>query len=74
MDKATAAARVRQLRDEIAHHDHRYYVLDQPEVSDAAYDRLMRELQGLEGEFPELVTTDSPTQRVGGARPRSSHG
>jgi DNA ligase (NAD+) len=67
VDKATAEARVRQLRDEIAHHDHCYYVLDQPEVTDAAYDRLMRELLELEGQFPELVTSASPTQRVGGA-------
>ena len=67
MDKATAATRVRQLRDEIALHDHRYYVLDQPEVSDATYDRLMRELVELERQYPELVTLESPTQRVGGA-------
>ncbi|MHB8877524.1 MAG: NAD-dependent DNA ligase LigA [Myxococcaceae bacterium] len=66
MDKATATARIRQLRQELSHHDYRYYVLDQPEVSDAAYDRLMVELAGLEGRFPELLTPDSPTQRVGG--------
>lgn len=67
MDVHEAAQRVQTLREEIAHHDYRYYVLDQPEVSDAHYDRLMRELQSLESEFPSLATDDSPTQRVGGA-------
>lgn len=62
-----AAARVRALRDEIAHHDYRYYVLDRPEVSDAHYDRLMGELKSLEEQFPALVVATSPTQRVGGA-------
>ena len=53
----------------LRHHEHLYYVLDRPEISDAEYDALMRELQALEAEHPELVTSDSPTQRVGG-RPR----
>ncbi|MDA0707088.1 MAG: NAD-dependent DNA ligase LigA [Proteobacteria bacterium] len=53
------------LRDQIRHHNYRYHVLDDPEVPDAEYDRLMRQLQELEREHPELVTTDSPTQRVG---------
>ena len=58
--------RVEELREQINHHDYRYYVLDEPEVSDAEYDELMRELKGLEEEFPELITEDSPTQRVSG--------
>ena len=62
-----AARRIDELRAEIAHHDYRYYVLDDPEVPDAAYDRLMLELRELEAAHPELVTPDSPTQRVGGA-------
>lgn len=58
------------LRTQILHHNHRYYVLDDPEIPDAEYDRLFRELQELEARFPDLVTPDSPTQRVG-ASPRS---
>ena len=53
------------LRQQIRHHNHRYHVLDDPEVPDAEYDRLMRQLQAIESEYPELVTEDSPTQRVG---------
>jgi len=60
-------AAVEKLRREIRHHDHRYYVLDDPEITDAEYDALFRELQALEAAHPELVTPDSPTQRVGGA-------
>jgi DNA ligase (NAD+) len=60
------AKRIEQLRETIRHHDYRYYVLNQPEVSDAEYDRLMRQLQELEAKAPELITPDSPTQRVGG--------
>jgi DNA ligase (NAD+) len=59
-------ARATALRQEIERHNHAYYVLDQPTVPDAEYDRLFRELQALEAEHPELVTPDSPTQRVGG--------
>src|SRR5712671_5474209 len=55
-----------KLRDSIRYHEHRYYVLDEPEITDAEYDALVRELQRLESENPELVTADSPTQRVGG--------
>src|SRR5580658_599656 len=55
-----------ELREAIRHHEYQYYVLDQPEVSDAEYDALMRRLQTLEQERPELATPDSPTQRVGG--------
>ena len=54
------------LRDKIRHHEHRYYVLDSPEITDAEFDRLMDELIGLEAKYPELITPDSPTQRVGG--------
>lgn len=58
-------ARVEQLRQELDDHNHRYYVLDDPAISDAEYDALLRELQSLEAEHPELITQDSPTQRVG---------
>ena len=58
--------RIRELRAEIEGHDYRYYVLDDPLIPDAEYDRLFRELQALEAAHPELVTPDSPTQRVGG--------
>ncbi|MCX5754167.1 MAG: NAD-dependent DNA ligase LigA [Candidatus Krumholzibacteria bacterium] len=61
--------RIARLRDEIARHDHLYYALDKPEISDAEYDRLRAELEALEKEYPDLVTSDSPTQRVG-APPR----
>src|SRR5579863_8275591 len=61
------AERVAKLREEIRAHEHRYYVLDRPSISDAEFDRLMTELKQLEAEHPEFVTTDSPTQRVGGA-------
>ena len=56
-----------QLREQIDHHNYRYHVLDDPEVSDAEYDAMMRELEALEREHPELRTPDSPTQRVGAA-------
>ena len=59
-------ARVSKLRSELEHHAHRYYVLDDPEIADDAYDALLDELRGLESEHPQLVTPDSPTQRVGG--------
>jgi len=65
--RAEAKRRVEELRDLINAHDYRYYVLDDPEVSDAEYDALMRELRSLEEAFPELITPDSPTQRVAGA-------
>ncbi len=58
--------RAEELRRLIAHHDRAYYVLDEPEISDPEYDDLLRELQGIEQEHPELLTPDSPTQRVGG--------
>ena len=65
--KADIGRRASELRDTINYHDHRYHVLDDPEIPDVAYDRLVRELEGLEGAYPGLVTPDSPTQRVGAA-------
>lgn len=62
---SAAAGRLQQLRDEINQHNVRYYVLDDPSIPDAEYDRLMRELQALEAEYPQLISADSPTQRVG---------
>src|SRR3954470_8865434 len=61
-----AAARAAQLRGQLTHHGHRYYVLDDPEIGDEAYDALLDELRELEAAHPELRTPDSPTQRVGG--------
>ena len=61
-------ARVVELRELIRYHDERYYGHDEPEISDAEYDELLRELRDLETESPELVTPDSPTQRPGAAR------
>ena len=63
----TTAARAAMLRDELQHHAHRYYVLDAPEIPDADYDTLFQELQAIEAAHPELLTPDSPTQRVIGA-------
>jgi DNA ligase (NAD+) len=62
-----AAKEIEALRDKIRHHEHLYYVLDDPKISDAAFDRLMAQLKELEAENPRLATPDSPTQRVGGA-------
>ena len=64
-ERAAAKLRVEELREQLNYHAYRYYVLDSPEVSDAEYDELMRELRALEERYPELVTPDSPTQRVG---------
>ena len=64
---ASVRQRVVRLRAEIDRHNYRYHVLDDPEVSDAEYDRLMTELRAIEAEYPALVVSDSPTQRVGGA-------
>ena len=60
-----AARKVAELREQVAYHNHRYHVLDDPEIGDDVYDTLFRELQALEAEHPDLVTPDSPTQRVG---------
>ncbi len=65
--KKDAKKRIEQLRKIIRHHDTLYYVYDRPEITDAEYDALFRELQGLEEAHPELITPDSPTQRVGAA-------
>ena len=65
-EHALARKRVEELHSQIADHDTRYYVLDRPTISDAEYDGLMRDLRALEQRFPDLVTPDSPTQRVGG--------
>jgi DNA ligase (NAD+) len=68
MVKSTPVAKqIEKLRDEIRKHEYLYYVLDEPEISDLKFDRMMKELQQLEAAHPELVTPDSPTQRVGGA-------
>src|SRR5579884_1537105 len=61
--------KIESLRDKIRHHEYLYYVLDQPEISDQEFDRLMQQLKDLEAERPDLITPDSPTQRVGG-KPR----
>jgi len=61
--------KIEALRKKLQHHEHLYYVLDAPEISDAEYDAMMRELQSLEEQHPDLITDDSPTQRVGG-KPR----
>ncbi|MBC8178275.1 MAG: NAD-dependent DNA ligase LigA, partial [Desulfobacteraceae bacterium] len=68
MDKVSE---IEKLREEIRHHNHRYYSLDDPEISDAEYDRVFRRLLALEQQHPELVTPESPTQKVG-ARPQKA--
>ena len=60
-----ARERVEELKEIIEYHNHRYYVLDQPEIEDAQYDEYMRELIELESRYPELLSEDSPSQRVG---------
>ena len=65
-ERGDAPRRVEELRAAIAHHDYLYYVLDRPELPDADYDGLVGELRGIEQRFPEVITPDSPTQRVGG--------
>src|SRR5713226_4773658 len=63
---ANVKKEIEELREKLRYHEYKYYVLDEPEISDAAYDRLMNRLKGLEAAHPELVTPDSPTVRVGG--------
>src|SRR5215203_3935738 len=63
--KSSIEQRAAELREQLAYHGHRYYVLDDPEIGDDAYDKLLDELRDLEREHPELLTPDSPTQRVG---------
>ena len=62
---------IKELRKKIKYHNHRYHTLDDPEISDAEYDRLFRQLLDLEAKYPELVTPDSPTQQVG-AKPQET--
>ena len=64
-DKIQTKKTIQQLREQLNHHSHQYYVLDDPEIPDAEYDRLYKQLQSLEKNYPELITNDSPTQRVG---------
>jgi DNA ligase (NAD+) len=65
MNQRQTLARIRELTEALTKHNHRYYILDNPTISDAAYDTMLRELQDLEAQFPELKQADSPTQRVG---------
>ena len=65
IDKEVVRAKIEDLRRLIDYHNYRYYALDQPEISDAEYDKIFRELVSLEDQNPELITPDSPTQRVG---------
>ena len=67
MDKKKAEKMILLLKEKIRHHDYLYYVLDRPEISDAKYDELMNQLKKLEEKYPDLITPDSPTQRVGAA-------
>src|SRR5579862_6143274 len=69
MSMKDPVAEVSHLREELRRHEHLYYVLDQPEISDSEYDALMRHLREMEEKHPELASPDSPTQRVGG-KPR----
>ena len=65
MERYEAERQIEKLRQQLDHHNYRYYVLDDPQITDAEYDQLMRRLQELEAAFPDLITPDSPTQRVG---------
>lgn len=73
MTGARLRKRAAELRQQIDYHNYRYYVLDSPVIADAEYDRLLRELQELEAQYPELITPDSPTQRIG-AKPSAAFG
>src|SRR5437762_3289269 len=66
MGKTPPEQRIKELRDEIRHHEERYYIHSDPEIADEEFDRLLHELEQLEADNPDLVTTDSPTQRVAG--------
>src|SRR6056297_1676003 len=66
LNKKEAEKRIKELREEIRKHEYHYFVLDNPKISDAEFDKLMRDLIDLEEDFSEFVTEDSPTQRVGG--------
>ena len=67
MDKEKAKKRLKTLREEIRKNDYLYYVLNKPVISDSKYDRLMDELKKIENQYPDLITPNSPTQRVGAA-------
>ncbi|MBI1910679.1 MAG: NAD-dependent DNA ligase LigA [Deltaproteobacteria bacterium] len=67
MDEKEAKAEIERLKKEINYHNYRYYVLDSPAITDAEYDRLMRQLEALEVKYPQFITPDSPTQRIGAA-------
>ena len=69
MSSSALEKKIEALREKIRYHEHRYYVLDDPEITDAEFDKLINELKKLEAEHPDLITPDSPTQRVGG-KPR----
>src|SRR5256886_15307483 len=66
MGAITPEQRLRELREAIRHHEERYYIDSAPEISDEEFDRLLHELERLEADYPDLVTPDSPTQRVAG--------
>ena len=67
MQFESAKRRAEELRAQLNYHSHKYYVEDDPEIEDSEYDMLQRELASIEKEYPELITPDSPTQRVGGS-------
>ena len=67
MEKQEAQKRLEALREQIRYHSRKYYTEDDPEISDYEYDQLYRQLETLEAEFPDLVTGDSPTRKIGGA-------
>ena len=72
MDRNQAEIRIQELRKQLEYHSNCYYNLDSPEISDYEYDRLMQELKLLEKEYPDTVTGDSPTQKVGGMAKREA--
>ena len=72
MERNQAETRISELRSQLEYHSDRYYNLDSPKISDFEYDTLMRELRSLEQEFPDMVTADSPTQKVGGTAKREA--
>lgn len=72
MERNQAETRISELRSQLEYHSNRYYNLDSPEISDFEYDAMMRELKSLEQEFPDMVTADSPTQKVGGTAKREA--
>lgn len=72
MEKNQAELRIKELRNQLEYHINRYYNMDSPQISDYEYDMMMQELKKLEKEFPELVTSDSPTQKVGGTAKREA--